>query len=96
VAQTDAFAYSITGTSNDYGTPMNLAAPGRIPGGSSSGPSAAVAHGHATIGLGTDTAGSIRVPAAYQNLWGLRTTHGAMDTVGMVPLAPSFDTVGWI
>ncbi|MBD1320651.1 amidase family protein [Gordonia hankookensis] len=96
VAQTDAFAYSITGTSNNYGTPMNLAAPGRIPGGSSSGPSAAVAHGHATIGLGTDTAGSIRVPAAYQNLWGLRTTHGAMDTVGMVPLAPSFDTVGWI
>ncbi|WAC57513.1 amidase family protein [Gordonia sp. SL306] len=96
VAQTDAFAYSITGTSNDYGTPMNLAAPGRIPGGSSSGPSAAVAHGDATIGLGTDTAGSIRVPAAYQKLWGLRTTHGAVGTAGMVPLAPSFDTVGWI
>ena len=52
--------------------------------------------GHATIGLGTDTGGSIRVPAAYQGLFGIRTTHGAASTDGLLPLARSFDTVGWL
>lgn len=96
IAHTDAFAYSITGTSNDYGTPPNLCAPGHIPGGSTSGPSVAVRSGDVSIGLGTDTAGSIRVPAAYQGLWGLRTTHGSVGSTGLLPLAPSFDAVGWI
>ena len=74
------------------------AEPGRTPtvsGGSSSGSASAVSLGHATIGLGTDTGGSVRVPAAYQGLWGIRTTHGAVPLEGVLPLAPSFDTVGW-
>ena len=96
IAQTDEFAYSIAGRNMHYGTPPNGAVPGAIPGGSSSGPASAVALGQASIGLGTDTGGSIRVPASYQGLWGLRTTHGAVSRTGMLPLAPSFDTVGWL
>jgi amidase len=96
IAQTDEFAYSIAGKNVHYGAPPNARVPGAIPGGSSSGPAAAVALGHASIGLATDTAGSIRVPASYQGLWGLRTTHGAVDSAQLLPLAPSFDTVGWL
>jgi amidase len=96
IARTDEFAYSIAGKNPHYGTPPNPAVPGAISGGSSSGPASAVALGQATIGLGTDTGGSIRVPASYQGLWGLRTTHGAVSTEGLLPLAPSFDTVGWM
>jgi amidase len=96
IAQTDEFAYSIAGANPHYGPPPNPAAPGALPGGSSSGPASAVALGEASIGLGTDTAGSIRVPASYQGLWGLRTTHGAVPLDGVWPLAPSFDTVGWL
>lgn len=96
VARTDEFAYSLAGTNAHYGTPPNPRAPHRISGGSSSGSASAVSMGHATIGLGTDTGGSIRVPAAYQGLWGIRTTHGAVSTEGLLPLAPSFDTVGWL
>ncbi|UGT42939.1 hypothetical protein LTV02_05945 [Nocardia yamanashiensis] len=96
IAQTDEFAYSITGANGRYGMPLNPAAPDRIPGGSSSGSAVAVARGEATIGLGTDTAGSIRVPAAYQGLWGIRTTHARIDRRGLLPLAPPFDAVGWI
>ena len=96
IAQTDEFAYSIAGRNSHYGAPINVASPGSIPGGSSSGPASAVASGQASIGLGTDTAGSIRVPASYQGLWGLRATHGAIDTSGLLPLAPSFDAVGWL
>ncbi len=96
IAQTDEFAYSIAGANAHYGTPPNPTVPGGLPGGSSSGPASAVALGEATIGLGTDTAGSIRVPASYQGLWGLRTTHGAVPLEGVWPLAPSFDTVGWM
>ena len=96
IARTDEFAYSIAGKNPHYGTPPNPAVPGAISGGSSSGPASAVALGQATIGLGTDTGGSIRVPASYQGLWGLRTTHGAVSTEGLLPLAPSFDTVGWL
>jgi Asp-tRNA(Asn)/Glu-tRNA(Gln) amidotransferase A subunit family amidase len=96
IAQTDEFAYSIAGRNVHFGTPPNGAVPGAIPGGSSSGPASAVALGQATIGLGTDTGGSIRVPASYQGLWGIRTTHGAVSVEGLLPLAPSFDTVGWL
>jgi Asp-tRNA(Asn)/Glu-tRNA(Gln) amidotransferase A subunit family amidase len=96
IAQTDQFAYSIAGANPQYGTPPNPAVPGAIPGGSSSGPATAVALGQATIGLGTDTGGSIRVPASYQGLWGLRTTHGAVSRDGLTPLAPRFDAVGWL
>ncbi|PPI21018.1 DUF3225 domain-containing protein [Rathayibacter sp. AY1B1] len=96
IAQTDEFAYSIAGRNSGYGTPPNPAVPGAIPGGSSSGPATAVSFGQAAVGLATDTAGSIRVPASYQGLWGLRTTHGAVPVEGLLPLAPSFDTVGWL
>ncbi|QHC66901.1 DUF3225 domain-containing protein [Rathayibacter sp. VKM Ac-2759] len=96
IAQTDEFAYSIAGRNSGYGTPPNPAVPGAIPGGSSSGPATAVSLGQASVGLVTDTAGSIRVPASYQGLWGLRTTHGAVPVAGLLPLAPSFDTVGWL
>lgn len=96
IARTDEFAYSLAGANVHHGTPPNPRAPRRISGGSSSGSAAAVSLGHASIGLGTDTGGSIRVPAAYQGLFGIRTTHGAVPTAGVLPLAPSFDTVGWL
>ncbi|MHC5705141.1 amidase [Streptomyces tirandamycinicus] len=96
IAQTDEFAYSLNGTNAHYGTPPNPAAPGRVPGGSSSGPASAVALGEADVGLGSDTAGSIRVPASYCGLYGLRPTHGLVPVTGMLPLAPSFDTVAWL
>ncbi|WP_221584954.1 AtzH-like domain-containing protein [Microbacterium sp. G2-8] len=96
IARTDEFAYSVAGDNAHYGTPPNGAVPGALPGGSSSGPASAVATGQADIGLATDTAGSIRVPASYQGLWGLRTTHGLVPRAGLLPLAQSFDTIGWI
>jgi Asp-tRNA(Asn)/Glu-tRNA(Gln) amidotransferase A subunit family amidase len=96
IAQTDEFAYAMAGVNGHYGTPPNGAVPGAIPGGSSSGPASAVAAGQADIGLGTDTGGSIRVPASFQGLWGLRTTHDAVSRVGLLPLASSFDTAGWL
>ncbi|PPF82243.1 amidase [Subtercola sp. Z020] len=94
LAQTDELAFSIAGTNVHYGTPPNPAAPGHISGGSTSGPASAVALGLADLALGTDTAGSIRVPGSYTGLYGLRTTHDAVSREGLVPLAPSFDTVG--
>lgn len=96
IAQTDEFAYSLAGTNVHYGTPPNPKAPGHISGGSSSGPASAVACGQADIGLGTDTAGSIRIPSSYQGLWGLRTTHGRISCDLVHPLSQSFDTVGWM
>ena len=96
MARTDEFAYSLAGTNGHYGTPPNPAAPDRISGGSSSGSAAAVALGQADIGLGTDTGGSIRIPSSYQGLWGMRPTHGVVSVQGLLPLAPSFDTVGWM
>ncbi|WP_035748024.1 amidase [Glycomyces sp. NRRL B-16210] len=91
---TDELAWSLNGTNRHYGTPDNPAAPGRVPGGSSSGSASAVASGLADIGLGTDTGGSIRVPASYCGLYGLRPTHGRVSLTGAVPLAPTFDTAG--
>lgn len=96
ISRTDEFAYSLAGVNAHYGAPPNPCAPYRIPGGSSSGSASAVALGHASIGLGSDTGGSVRVPAAYQGLWGIRTTHGVVPTSGLLPLSPSFDTVGWL
>jgi amidase len=94
IARTDQFAYSMAGDNPHSGTPPNAAVPGGLPGGSSSGPASAVALGAASIGLATDTAGSVRVPASYQGLWGIRTTQGAVPVDGMLPLAPTFDAVG--
>lgn len=96
MAQTDEFAYSLAGTNAHSGTPPNPKAPHRISGGSTSGSASAVSLGHASIGLGTDTGGSIRIPAAYQGLFGIRTTRGLVDVRGLLPLAPSFDAVGWL
>nr|MDT0667585.1 amidase family protein [Micromonospora sp. DSM 115978] len=96
IAQTDELAYSISGTNVHYGTPPNPAAPGRAPGGSTSGPASAVALDQADVGLGTDTAGSVRVPASYCALAGIRTTHGVVSTRGVLALAPAFDAVGWL
>jgi Asp-tRNA(Asn)/Glu-tRNA(Gln) amidotransferase A subunit family amidase len=96
IARTDEFAYSLAGQNAHTGTPPNPAAPDRLPGGSTSGPAAAVATGSADLALGTDTAGSVRVPASYQGLWGLRTTHGSVSPEGLLPLAQTFDTIGWL
>ena len=96
IARTDEFAWSLAGTNPHHGTPPNPRAPRRVPGGSSSGSASAVSLGHASIGLGTDTGGSIRVPAAYQGLFGIRTTHGLASSYAVLPLARSFDTVGWL
>jgi amidase len=93
-AHTDELAFSLSGTNAHYGTPRNPNAPGRVPGGSSSGSASAVALGVAEIALGTDTAGSIRVPASYCGVWGLRPTHGRVPLDGVLPLASSFDTCG--
>jgi Asp-tRNA(Asn)/Glu-tRNA(Gln) amidotransferase A subunit family amidase len=96
IAQTDELAFSLSGANVHYGTPPNPAAPGLVTGGSSSGPAAAVAAGQADIGLGTDTAGSVRVPASVCGLYGIRPTHGVVAADGVLKLAPSFDTVGWL
>lgn len=96
IAQTDELTYSLDGTNAHYGTPPNPQAPGHIPGGSSSGPASAVALHEADAGLGTDTAGSVRVPSSYCGLYGMRPTHGAVPVTGMLPLAPDFDTVAWL
>ncbi|KRE53664.1 amidase [Paenibacillus sp. Soil522] len=93
---TDELMYSINGENAHYGTPMNPKAPGRIPGGSSSGSAVAVSAGLTDFAIGTDTGGSIRVPSAYCGIYGIRPTHGAVDASGLIPLAPSFDTVGWM
>lgn len=93
-AITEEFAFSMRGVNMHYGIPRNPAAPGRVPGGSSSGSASAVALGITDVGLGTDTGGSIRVPASYCGVYGLRPTHGRVPTDGIVPLAPSFDTCG--
>jgi amidase len=92
---TDEFFYSVTGMNAHYGTPPNLRAPGRIPGGSSSGSAAATAAGACDFALGSDTGGSVRVPASFCGLYGIRTSHGRVDATGAMDMAPTFDTVGW-
>ncbi|MET0349917.1 MAG: amidase [Rhizobacter sp.] len=92
---TDELAFSLEGENHHHGTPRNPRAPGRLPGGSSSGSAVAVAAGLADIALGTDTGGSVRVPASFCGVFGFRPTHGRVPLDGVVPFAPSFDTVGW-
>jgi amidase len=87
-------AFSLSGDNVHFGMPRNPAAPDRDPGGSTSGPAAAVAGGLCQVGLGTDTLGSIRVPASYCGIYGFRPTHGAIPVDGVMPLAQTFDTVG--
>jgi amidase len=92
---TEEMAWSLTGENAHYGTPINVAAPGRVPGGSSSGSAAAVAAGLVDFALGSDTSGSVRLPASYCGILGLRPSHGRISLEGVCPLAPSFDTCGW-
>ncbi len=92
---TDEIAWSLNGENAHYGTPTNVAAPGRIPGGSSSGSAAATAAGLVDFAIGSDTGGSVRLPASYCGIYGIRTTHGRIALDGAVPLAPSYDTLGW-
>ncbi|MEJ2688033.1 MAG: amidase [Gammaproteobacteria bacterium] len=92
---TDELAFSLEGANVHYGTPLNPRCPDRLPGGSSSGSAAAVAAGLSDFALGTDTGGSVRVPASFCGLYGFRPTHGRVPTSGVVPFAPSYDTVGW-
>lgn len=93
--QTDELTYSLNGENPHYGTPVNVNAPGRIPGGSSSGSAAAVAGGLVDFALGSDTGGSVRAPASFCGIYGLRPTHGLVSLDGACPLAKSFDTAGW-
>lgn len=92
---TDELAYSLMGVNAHYGTPINSGDPRRVPGGSSSGSAAAVAVGLVDIGLGSDTGGSVRLPASFCGVWGMRPSHGVISLDNAMPLAPSFDTVGW-
>ncbi len=92
---TDEMAWSLTGENAHYGTPVNSNAPGRIPGGSSSGSVSAVAAGVVDFAIGSDTGGSVRLPASFCGVLGLRPTHGRIPMDGVRPLAPSFDTCGW-
>ena len=93
---TDELAYSLDGNNMHYGVADNPKLPGHTCGGSTMGSAAAVAWDLADIGLGTDTGGSIRIPASYCGLYGIRPTHNVVDTEGLLPLAKPFDTVGWI
>jgi amidase len=92
---TAELAFSLDGRNEHYGTPVNPAATDRVPGGSSSGSAAAVAGGLVDIALGSDTGGSVRGPASFCGIIGLRPSHGRVDITGVMPLAPSLDTVGW-
>jgi amidase len=93
--KTQELAYGLTGENVWHGTPTNPAAPDRFPGGSSCGSAAAVAASLVDFALGSDTGGSVRIPASYCGLFGIRPTHGAISLAGARPLAPSFDTCGW-
>src|SRR6185437_13121796 len=92
---TDEVSLGILGENAFDGTPLNSQVPDRVPGGSSSGSAAAVASGLCDTALGTDTGGSVRVPASFCGLYGIRPTHGRLELTGMLPQAPSSDTTGW-
>lgn len=88
--------YSMVGANAHYGMPANVRAPGRIPGGSSSGSAAACGAGACDLALGSDTAGSIRIPAAFNGIYGLRASHGRVDLTGAMAMSPTFDAGGWL
>ena len=92
---TDELAFSLNGQNFHYGTPRNAVTPERVPGGSSCGSASAVGHGIVDLALGSDTGGSVRIPACLNGIFGIRPTHDAVDSTGVMPLARSFDTVGW-
>jgi amidase len=91
----DEFFYSLTGINAHYGSPVNVRARGRMAGGSSSGSAASVAASLCDFSIGSDTGGSVRVPAAFCGLYGIRPSHGEIDLTGATAMAPSFDTAGW-
>jgi amidase len=90
----DEFTYSLDGEQPFFGTPRNAKAPGRIPGGSSSGSASSVAHGIADFSLGTDSGGSVRVPASLCGVWGMRPSLHRISEAGVLPFMPSVSTVG--
>ena len=92
---TDEITYSLSGQNFHYGTPVNSAAPGRIPGGSSSGSASAVAGGLVDFALGTDCGGSVRLPASYCGILGIRPTRGRVSLERVAPFTWSFDVAGW-
>jgi amidase len=92
---TDEVSLGILGENAHDGTPLNSAAPDRVPGGSSSGSASAVAAGICDFALGTDSGGSVRVPSSFCGLYGIRPTHGRMDFSGITVQSPSADTCGW-
>ena len=92
---TDELTRGILGENAHYGTPVNPRAPDRVPGGSSSGSASAVAGGLVDFALGSDTGGSVRIPASFCGLYGLRPTHGRIPLDGILMQAPSYDTIGW-
>jgi amidase len=92
---TDEVSLGILGENPFDGTPLNPLAPDHVPGGSSSGSASAVAQKLCDTALGTDTGGSVRVPASFCGLYGIRPTHGRLDLTGMMSQAPSSDTTGW-
>ncbi|KSU88643.1 amidase [Priestia flexa] len=96
VTHTDELMYGLNGENFHYGTPLHPINHNRIPGGSSSGSAVAVAAGLVDFAIGTDTGGSIRIPASYCGVYGFRPTHGSLSVKGLIPLAPSFDTVGFM
>src|SRR5919205_1184750 len=90
----DELAFSLLGENHFYGTPLNPKAPDRVPGGSSSGSASAAAPRIVDFALGTDTGGSVRVPASNCGIFGLRPSYGYISVAGVNPFAPTFDTVG--
>ena len=92
---TDELTWSLTGENAHYGAPVNVSAPGRVTGGSSSGSASAVAAGVVDFAVGSDTGGSVRLPASFCGILGMRPTYGRIPLDGVCPLAPSFDTCGW-
>jgi amidase len=92
---TEELAFSLTGENAHYGAPVNVNAPGRTCGGSSSGSASAVAAGIVDFAIGSETAGSVRAPASFCGIFGLRPSHGRVPIANVMPLSPSLDTVGW-
>ena len=91
----DEFFYSIIGENIHYGTPSNKNAPNCVPGGSSSGSAAALTQINYDFTIGTDTGGSVRVPASFCGIYGFRPTHGRINLNKVYPMSESFDTLGW-